>query len=169
MRKGTPTLRKGTPTLGTPTLRKGAEGDTHLPAAGTGMINVTICHTHGLPTANPQSSRVVTTHEIPAIGMIAHGLAMASPYTRPDAGTLRRECAGDTHLPAAGTGMINVTICHTHGLPTANPQSSRVVTTHEIPAIGMIAHGLAMASPHTRPDAGTLRRGHPPCMECVSP
>ena len=54
---------------------------------------------------------------------------------------------GDTHLPAAGTGMINVTICHTHGMPTANPQSSRVVITHEIPAIGVIAHGLAMASP----------------------
>ena len=71
--------------------------------------------------------------------MIAAGLAMASPYTRPNAnptGTpqampmiagrfrlipARRGQAmpdplpihlGDTHFPAAGAGMVSVTICH---------------------------------------------------------
>ena len=35
------------------------------------MISVTICHTHGLPTASPQSGDMVMTHDMPAtIGMI---------------------------------------------------------------------------------------------------
>ena len=138
------------------------------------MISVTICHTHGLPTASPQSGDMVIRGH-PPCGRGHPPWDIPPPedtHARTPLGKGTPTGAeGDTHLPAAGTGMINVTICHTHGLPTANPQSSRVVITHEIPAIGVIAHGLAMASPYTRPDAGTLRRGcagdtHPAWNAC---